>query len=412
MEERNIHLNIEDIIQVPKQTICLAMIVKNETKVLERCFNSLYNETRKIIDYWVICDTGSTDGTQDLIKKYWVEKGVPGELHQHEWKNFGHNRSLLMGLAARKADYIITLDADEIFKFDDDFAMPFLDKDMYLIWSRKGTTDYQRLQLVSDKFDWFYKGICHEYLTHVEKPGNEPQTKDVMSKMMNIPYPDGSRSSDPHKYKRDALLFEQAILDEPNNSRYIYYLAQSYRDCQEFDNAIKYYAKRVEMAAGCNSEETYYAQYQIALCKICKNDPFENYAVDLLKAYNIRPSRLEAAHVFLKCARANKLAYVAYQMFKDVLNRPTLHTNDTSFLNPEVYDWSMLNELSLVAVTAGFFAEALKIIERLKKENKYPKEMNEVIENNTKTLIQIIQSGQQNIKIQLPTEPIAVKQIK
>jgi hypothetical protein len=185
MEERNIHLNIEEIIKTPKQTICLAMIVKNETKVLERCFNSLYNDKHKIIDYWVICDTGSTDGTQELIKKYWSEKGVPGELHQHEWRNFGHNRSLLMSLAARKADYIITLDADEVFKFEDDFVMPFLDKDMYLIWSRKGSTDYQRLQLVSDKFDWYYKGICHEYLTHVEKPGNEPETKDVMQKMMN-----------------------------------------------------------------------------------------------------------------------------------------------------------------------------------------------------------------------------------
>jgi glycosyltransferase involved in cell wall biosynthesis len=411
-ENKVIHLNFEDIINIPKQTICLAMIVKNETKVLERCFDSLYNDKRKIIDYWVICDTGSSDGTQDLIKNYWEKKGVKGELHQHEWKNFGHNRSLLMKLAKGKADYIITLDADEIFKFEDDFRMPYLDKDMYLIWSRKGSTDYQRLQLVSDRFEWYYKGVCHEYLTHIEKEGNIPVSKGVMSKMMNIPYPDGSRSSDPHKYRRDALLFEQVLLDEPDNSRYIYYTAQSYRDCQDFDNAIKYYKKRVEMAPNCNSEETYYAQYQIALCKICKNEPFENYAVDLLKAYNIRPIRLEAAHVFLKCARANKLALVGFQLFKNILERPRLHTDDTSFLNPEVYDWSMLNELSLCAVSSGFYVDAIKILERLKAENKYPPEMNEIIENNMKTLNNIIKSGQQNVKIQMPDEQIQVKQIK
>jgi hypothetical protein len=71
----------------------------------------------------------------------------------------------------------------------------------------------------------------------------------------------------------------------------------------------------------------------------------------------------------------------------------------------------MLNELSLVAVTAGFFVDALKIIERMKKENRHPKEMNEVLDNNAKALVQIIQSGQ-NVKIQLPTTPIEVKQMK
>jgi glycosyltransferase involved in cell wall biosynthesis len=407
-----LYLNIEDIIKPPKQTICLAMIVKNETKVLERCFDSLYNDKHKIINYWVICDTGSTDGTQELIKNYWEKKGVPGELHQHEWRNFGHNRSLLMKLAKGKSDYIITLDADEVFKFDDDFVMPYLFKDMYLIWSHKGTIEYQRLQLVSDKFDWYYKGICHEYLTHVEKEGNTPVTKDIMPKMKNIPYPDGSRSSDPHKYKRDALIFEQALLDEPDNSRYIYYTAQSYRDCQEYATAIKYYKKRVEMAPNCNSEETYYAQYQIALCKICNNEPFESYAMDLLKAYNIRPIRLEAAHVFLKCARANKLSLVAFQTFKHIMDRPRLHTDDTSFITPEIYDWSMLNELALAAVASGFYVDAVKILDRIKRENRYPNEMKDIINNNLNTLNNIIASGNQNVKIQMADEPIEVKQIK
>jgi len=41
------------------------MIVKDEADVLERCFDSC----RGLIDRWVICDTGSTDGTQDLIRR-------------------------------------------------------------------------------------------------------------------------------------------------------------------------------------------------------------------------------------------------------------------------------------------------------------------------------------------------------
>jgi glycosyltransferase involved in cell wall biosynthesis len=386
---QTIHLEINSIIEKPKQTICLAMIVKNESKVIERCFNSM----KRLVNYWVICDTGSTDGTQDIIKKYWEKEGVKGELYEHEWKNFGHNRSLLMKLVKGKADYIVTLDADEIFQFDDDFEIPYLDKDMYFIWTRKGATDYQRLQLVSDKYDWYYKGVCHEYLTHTEKEDNTPQSSGILLKILNIPYPDGSRSSDPNKYKRDALLFETAILDEPNNLRYIYYLAQSYRDYQEYDNAIKYYKKRVEMAPNCKSEETYYAQYQLALCKICKNEPFESYSGDLLKAYNIRPTRLEAAHTFVKLCRANNLNYIGYQAFKHILERTNLDTTDTSFLNLDIYKWSMLNELFLVAVSCKLFKEAEMIIQRILDEKQYPEKMLPVLENNITAVRKLIETS-------------------
>jgi len=42
-------------------TICLTMIVKNEAQVIRRCIDSV----RRFISYWVIVDTGSTDGTQE-----------------------------------------------------------------------------------------------------------------------------------------------------------------------------------------------------------------------------------------------------------------------------------------------------------------------------------------------------------
>ena len=49
-----------------KKTVALSMIVKNESHIIHECLNSIY----KFIDYWVIVDTGSTDGTQDIIKKF------------------------------------------------------------------------------------------------------------------------------------------------------------------------------------------------------------------------------------------------------------------------------------------------------------------------------------------------------
>ena len=48
-------------INVP--TLCLNMIVKNESKIIERLLTSVLS----IIDTFCICDTGSTDNTIDII---------------------------------------------------------------------------------------------------------------------------------------------------------------------------------------------------------------------------------------------------------------------------------------------------------------------------------------------------------
>ena len=49
---------------MPK-TLCLNMIVKNEMANLERCLGAVADH----IGCWVIGDTGSTDGTQDFIRR-------------------------------------------------------------------------------------------------------------------------------------------------------------------------------------------------------------------------------------------------------------------------------------------------------------------------------------------------------
>lgn len=94
--------------------ICLTMIVKNESKIISKCFDSVV----QYIDYWVICDTGSTDNTQTIIRDYFKNHGIPGELHETPWKNFGYNRSKAFVLAQLALlqyhfDYYFVMDADD-----------------------------------------------------------------------------------------------------------------------------------------------------------------------------------------------------------------------------------------------------------------------------------------------------------
>src|SRR6516164_2358534 len=91
-----------------KQKICLSMIVKNEAPVIRRCLASVL----PLIDYWIIVDTGSKDGTQNIIRDFM--RSIPGELHERVWVNFAHNRTQSLELAKPHGDFILIIDADDV----------------------------------------------------------------------------------------------------------------------------------------------------------------------------------------------------------------------------------------------------------------------------------------------------------
>jgi len=245
-----------------KKTICLNMIVKNESDIICRCLGSL----KWLIDYWVIVDTGSTDGTQNIIKEFMID--VPGELHERPWINFAHNRNESLQLAKSKCDYVLVIDADESLVFAKDFQLPKLDKDYYQIISLNSGTIYPRVQLINSKLNWQWIGVLHEGLFC-------PQAKSFgeLPSVINQIFWDGNRSKDPLKYKKDADVLEAALKKEPVNSRYVFYLAQSYRDCGEKQAALKNYQKRVVM--GGSHEEVFWSLNEAAKLKDQLMMPFD-----------------------------------------------------------------------------------------------------------------------------------------
>lgn len=241
-------------------TVCLSMIVKNETHIIHECLESVY----KHIDYWVIVDTGSTDGTQELIKQFFADKGIPGELHERPWVGFGHNRSEALGLCDGKADYAWMIDADD--RILGEFKYPhnkILTADGYALKCSRDNCIWWRNQIFKTGIGWKYIGILHEY-AHCDK---QPLIQEKIEGNYGLEARTlGARNVNVtavEKYSKDAEMLLEALKTEPTNSRYQFYLAQSYFDSQQWDKATEAYYKRVEM--GGWEEECYYSLFRIAL---------------------------------------------------------------------------------------------------------------------------------------------------
>jgi len=328
-----------------KKTVCLNMIVKNESKVITRCLESVL----PLIDYWVISDTGSTDGTQDIIKNYMKEKNVPGELIERPWKNFAHNRNEALNAAKGKADYVLFIDADEYLVYDDDFALPELTKDYYYLVLTWPGSSWSKISLIKDTFNWKWEGVLHEVIVpHVS------QTYATLEKVKNIYTVDGVRSRDPKKYEKDAEVLEAALKDEPNNSRYMFYLAKSYESYGNKEKAVEWYKKRAAVAWDTDLEATWSLMSAGQLQEQLGVAPDE-----IIKTYKeaVRHARLRAEpyyHLarYYRAIGDNTRCYLVANL-GITLPMPT----DNFFVEDWIYDYGLLMEISVSSYWLGKYSE-------------------------------------------------------
>lgn len=198
--------------------LCLVMIVKDEAPVIERCLRSCL----PIIDSWSIVDTGSTDGTQEIIQG--VLSHLPGKLHERPWKNFAHNRTEAIELAVGLAAYDLVMDADDVLQIPEGFELPPLTLPVYNLTVLYAPIAYPRPHIFRNDAGFKYTSVVHEYL-------DVPYSTDFIHGIYYKVIGGGNRSLDSvGKYERDAKMLIEALEKEPSNPRYIFYLAQSYKD--------------------------------------------------------------------------------------------------------------------------------------------------------------------------------------
>ncbi|MDN3506163.1 MAG: tetratricopeptide repeat protein [Simkaniaceae bacterium] len=341
------------------------MIVKNESKVIERCLESV----KPFIDYWVIVDTGSTDGTQNVILKYMED--VPGELHERSWVDFAHNRTEALHLAKKKGDYLLCIDADEELIPEEGFSLPNLEFDWYFWQIKSSGTHWHKAHLIKNSLDWKWVGVLHEYLDAVTK------TRGYLDGITTVAHPEGCRSQDPKKYTKDAEVLEKALKKEPNNARYMFYLAQSYKDAGDYRRAIEKYQKRVEM--GGWAEEVFWSLYQVAYLKELLQKSSEEVIKAYCDAFHYRPTRAEPLCRLAMYLRAQGNYAMAYAIAD--LGTSIKVPNDILMVEEWAYDYRLSMEKAIGAYWVGKYEEANNLALSLLNNSKFPKEMHEVAEN-------------------------------
>ncbi len=225
-----------------KTTLSLCMIVKNEEKFLRDCLESI----KDVVDQIVVVDTGSTDNTPDIAKKY------NAEIYYFDWcDDFSAARNASLKYAT--GDWILWMDADE--RLAPESAKYLLGilltteevPVVYKVNIHSVLRDNSTVQ-ISSAYRLFnnYKGIyfsgrIHEQVT----PGasfENAEERDSEIVIHHLGYGLDPESTK-RKNRRNLKLLEQMLKESPNSAYAHYTLAQHYGMTDEHRKALIHYEK-------------------------------------------------------------------------------------------------------------------------------------------------------------------------
>lgn len=339
------------------------MIVRDEEDTIERCIDSV----AKYISYWVIVDTGSVDKTKEKIHEVMGKYNIPGELHESEWVDFAHNRSENLKLSQGKGGWRFLMDADDVFcVVGDDNPFDGLDDkyDAYHVDIEYGPINFKRVHLFKSDQEWYYKGKRHNYPVLDSKKASIGLLDNAYIKTATS----ATKRADSveAKYSNDANILLAEHKKNPQDTRTVFYLAQSYRDASKVKSAINWYKKRAEM--GGWEEEVYYSLLQVADLYTKDDRKKEDVIEAYLKAWEKRPGRLEAVYSLMRILHTDGRDFLAFtygMMAYNYMIQQDLGSKDFLFVHRDVHKWMFLDEFSLAAFRCGQYALAKNVIDSL-----------------------------------------------
>lgn len=227
------------------------MIVKNEEDVLERCLRSIAD----LVDEINIVDTGSTDKTVEIAKKF-TER-----VYHFEWTGrFKDARNESFKKATK--DYIFYLDADDVLLSEDRKKLSKLKKtldpsvDSVSMYYNAGldafgnvTLKYRRNRLVKRERQFKWKGDCHNFL-------------EVSGYIINSNIAVTHKKTS-HSVGRNLKIYENKLENkEEFTPRDYFYYGNELRENGHYVEAIEKYTKHISLSDGWIEDKVYSCLYR------------------------------------------------------------------------------------------------------------------------------------------------------
>jgi tetratricopeptide (TPR) repeat protein len=320
------------------------MIVRNESVTLPRLAATLTGQ----IDHWTVVDTGSTDDTVEVARTAFAY--APGNVIEDRWRGFGPSRNVAFDAAEPHTDCLLTLDADDT--FHGSIARGELDDvDVLHAEYRFANLQYWVPRIVRSGQGWRWHGRAHEYLA---APGGTVRARRSHAFWVEHHADGGSRAD---KFEREIALLLEDWAEHADDVRTAFYLARTYDDTGDNDQAIEWYRRRLELAGW--DEEMFYARFRLGACLIRAGHGEEGCG-ELWRAWGERHWRAEPLVVLAEYYRGLGLWRLVWQVcqlaFSHAGAKPdggVVATVDALFVDTSTLHWRVAYEASIAAWYVG-----------------------------------------------------------
>lgn len=315
-----------------KYKVCVYAICKNEVKFAKRWYDSM-----KEADYICVLDTGSDDGTCELLSSLGA---IVKKAEIVPWR-FDIARNESLKLIPEDTDICVCTDIDEVF-----------DKGWRSILEKNWSNDTKRMQYkytwsfkedgsedvvyladkIHSKGDFIWTHPVHEVLKYTE---NDTYNTVICTDLHLSHYPDKTKSRGQY-----LELLELSVSESPDDDRNTHYLGREYMFYGRYDEAIETLKKHLSLKTAVWKDERSASMRYIARCYAHKNMLDESliwYYKAICEAPYIREPYVELSKYLLDKEDYEGAVYFAKQSLK-ITDKQMTYISENSYYKETPYD--------------------------------------------------------------------------